>query len=210
MISKLIMIASEPMRAAVTAQPASAMAMMRAMSSELGAMTRQVVELKARSAAQRLGTYLLNMVSEPTATKTDFRLPVNKGLLASWLGAVRRTCRAPSWLCALMASKRMVPGFYCTISPARRPTPARRWPTHRRLCRQILPRDRRSRRSLAMHFGCDATDRAEADDRHGVAGDHPRPSVERPRHSRAIPLGADRRTVNGQRIRRDGRGSDHL
>jgi len=66
-----------------------AMAMMRALSSELGAMTRQVVDLKMRIAAQRLGTYLLNLVGEPTATQADFRLPVNKGLLASWLG-----CRA--------------------------------------------------------------------------------------------------------------------
>jgi CRP/FNR family transcriptional regulator, transcriptional activator FtrB len=87
--STLILIAAEPMRAAVTAQPEAAVAMMRAMSAELGAMTHQVVELKARIAAQRLATYLLNMVNEPTAAKADFRLPVNKGLLASWLG-----CRA--------------------------------------------------------------------------------------------------------------------
>jgi CRP-like cAMP-binding protein len=96
--SRLIMIAAEPMRAAVTAQPASAMAMMRAMSSDLSAMTHQVVELKARITAQRLGTYLLNMVSEPTATKAEFRLPVNKGLLASWLG-----CRAENLSRAFVA-----------------------------------------------------------------------------------------------------------
>ncbi len=77
------------MRAVVTARPAAAMAMMRAMSVELDAMTHQVVELKARIVAQRLATYLLNMVDEPTAARADFRLPVNKGLLASWLG-----CRA--------------------------------------------------------------------------------------------------------------------
>jgi CRP/FNR family transcriptional activator FtrB len=87
--SFLIKIAAAPMRAEVTAQPASAMAMMRAMSAELARMTRQVVDLKVRIAAQRLGTYLLNMVSEPTATHAGFRLPVNKGLLASLLG-----CRA--------------------------------------------------------------------------------------------------------------------
>ena len=44
------------------AQPAAAMAMMRAMSAELGNMTRQVVDLKVRIAAQRLGTYLLSQV----------------------------------------------------------------------------------------------------------------------------------------------------
>jgi CRP/FNR family transcriptional activator FtrB len=77
------------MRAVVAAQPAAAMAMMRAMSAELANMTRQVVDLKVRIAAQRLGTFLLNQVKEPTATEANFRLPVTKGLLAPWLG-----CRA--------------------------------------------------------------------------------------------------------------------
>ena len=95
--SLLIRIPAVPMRAVVTAQPAAAMAMMRALSAELGAMTRQVVDLKVRIAAQRLGTYLLNLVGEPTATQADFRLPVNKGLLASWLG-----CRAENLSRAFM------------------------------------------------------------------------------------------------------------
>jgi len=63
--------------------------MMRAMSAELADMTRQVVDLKVRVAAQRLGTYLLSLVSEPAASTAEFRLPVSKGLLAPWLG-----CRA--------------------------------------------------------------------------------------------------------------------
>ena len=79
--SMLIRIPAAPMRAVVTAQTDTAMAMIRPLSGELDAMTGQVVELKARIAGQRLATYLLNMVSEPTATKADFRLPVNKGLL---------------------------------------------------------------------------------------------------------------------------------
>jgi CRP/FNR family transcriptional regulator, transcriptional activator FtrB len=87
--SILIRIPAAAMRAVVAAQSDTAMAMVRALSDELDAMTAQVVELKARIAGQRLATYLLNMVSEPTAAKADFRLPVNKGLLASWLG-----CRA--------------------------------------------------------------------------------------------------------------------
>jgi CRP/FNR family transcriptional activator FtrB len=86
---RLIRVAATPMRAVMTAEPASAMAMMHAMSGELEAMTRQVIDLKVRIAAQRLGSYLLNMVSDPTAAQADFRLPVHKGLLASWLG-----CRA--------------------------------------------------------------------------------------------------------------------
>jgi CRP/FNR family transcriptional activator FtrB len=52
-------------------------------------MMHQVVSLKGRIAAQRLGTYLLSQVQEPIAATAEFRLPVSKGLLASWLG-----CRA--------------------------------------------------------------------------------------------------------------------
>jgi CRP-like cAMP-binding protein len=96
--SMLIRIAAAPMRAVVTEQPDTAVAMMRAVSGELDAMTHQVVELKARTAGQRLATYLLDMVSEPTATKADFRLPVNKGLLASWIG-----CRAENLSRAFVA-----------------------------------------------------------------------------------------------------------
>ena len=96
--SMLIRIPAGPMRAVVTAETDTAMAMIRALSGELDAMTGQVVELKARIAGQRLATYLLNMVSEPTATKADFRLPVNKGLLASWLG-----CRAENLSRAFVA-----------------------------------------------------------------------------------------------------------
>ena len=86
------------MREVVAAQPAAAMAMMRAMSAELGNMTRQVVDLKVRIAAQRLGTYLLSQVKEPAATQAEFRLPVTKGLLAPWLG-----CRAENLSRAFMA-----------------------------------------------------------------------------------------------------------
>lgn len=87
--SRLIRVSAEPVRQLVETQPAAAMAMIRAMSSELANMTRQVVDLKVRVAAQRLGTYLLSLVKEPAATKAAFRLPVTKGLLAPWLG-----CRA--------------------------------------------------------------------------------------------------------------------
>jgi hypothetical protein len=59
------------------------------MSAELGGMMRQVVDLKVRIAAQRLGTYLLSQVKDPGASRAEFRLPVPKGLLAPWLG-----CRA--------------------------------------------------------------------------------------------------------------------
>src|SRR6185437_2449128 len=73
--SLLVRIAAQPLQEMVSEQPAAAIAMMRAMSAELANMTRQVVDLKVRIAAQRLGTFLLNQVKEPTATEADFRLP---------------------------------------------------------------------------------------------------------------------------------------
>lgn len=87
--SLLVQIAAQSMRDMVSRHPTAAIAMMRCMSAELANMTRQVVDLKVRVAAQRLGTYLLSLVKEPTATEAHFRLPVSKGLLAPWLG-----CRA--------------------------------------------------------------------------------------------------------------------
>jgi CRP/FNR family transcriptional activator FtrB len=96
--ASVVRIAAQPMRDVVTAQPAAAIAMMRAMSAELGNMTRQIVDLKVRVAAHRLGTFLLSQVKEPTATSADFRLPVTKGLLAPWLG-----CRAENLSRAFMA-----------------------------------------------------------------------------------------------------------
>jgi len=85
----IISIPAVSVRAAITAQPAIALAMIRAMSAEFGAMTRQVADLKVCIVVQRLASYLLNLVSDPTANQAEFKLPVNKGLLASWLG-----CRA--------------------------------------------------------------------------------------------------------------------
>ena len=135
----------------VAAQPAAAMAMMRAMSAELGNMTRQVVDLKVRIAAQRLGTYLLSQVKEPTATQAEFRLPVTKGLLAPWLG-----CRAENLSRAFMSLRaygvethgsRVVlhdisrlQAYAGAIEPTR-PTAAR-------------SRGRRSRRCSATRSGC--------------------------------------------------------
>jgi CRP/FNR family transcriptional activator FtrB len=87
--AQLVQIPAGPMRALVAARPAAATAMMRAMAAELGNLTRQVVDLKARVTTHRLGSYLLSLVNDPRAAIAEFRLPVPKGLLAPWLG-----CRA--------------------------------------------------------------------------------------------------------------------
>jgi len=87
--SLLVAIPAASMREVVMARPSAAMAMIGAMAGELAGMTRQVVDLKVRVAAQRLGTYLLGEVREPATNQAAFRLSVAKGLLAPWLG-----CRA--------------------------------------------------------------------------------------------------------------------
>ena len=86
------------MRQLVASQPAAAMAMMRAMSAELGNMTRQVVDLKVRIAAQRLGTYPAEPGEGADRDTGAVRLPVPKGLLAAWLG-----CRAENLSRAFMS-----------------------------------------------------------------------------------------------------------
>src|ERR1700722_4281903 len=60
--------------------------LLRSVSREFRTMVRQVRDLKLRTAAQRLGCYLLARVKDGEATKADFRLPFDKGLLAARLG----------------------------------------------------------------------------------------------------------------------------
>ncbi|MEJ0018985.1 MAG: cyclic nucleotide-binding domain-containing protein [Acetobacteraceae bacterium] len=60
--------------------------LLRSVSREFRTMLRQVRDLKLRTAAQRLGCYLLARVKDSEAQKADFRLPFDKGLLAARLG----------------------------------------------------------------------------------------------------------------------------
>jgi len=60
--------------------------LLRSVSREFRTMLRQVRDLKLRTAAQRLGCYLLARVKDGEATRADFRLPFDKGLLAARLG----------------------------------------------------------------------------------------------------------------------------
>ena len=60
--------------------------LLRSVSREFRTMVRQLRDLKLRTAAQRLGCYLLARVKDGEATKADFRLPFDKGLLAARLG----------------------------------------------------------------------------------------------------------------------------
>ncbi len=60
--------------------------LLHSVSREFRTMVRQVRDLKLRTAAQRLGCYLLAQVKDPNTAKADFRLPFDKGLLAARLG----------------------------------------------------------------------------------------------------------------------------
>jgi CRP/FNR family transcriptional activator FtrB len=60
--------------------------LLRSVSREFRTMVRQVRDLKLRTAAQRLGCYLLARVKVGEAVPADFRLPFDKGLLAARLG----------------------------------------------------------------------------------------------------------------------------
>jgi CRP/FNR family transcriptional activator FtrB len=60
--------------------------LMRAEALNFRALVRQVQDLKLRTAAQRLGCYLLALAKDPEPTTAEFRLPFDKRLLAARLG----------------------------------------------------------------------------------------------------------------------------
>lgn len=84
--SRLIAMDAEGLRAILARTPALAMSMLGTLSRDYRALIRQIRDLKVRTAAQRLGAYLLALMPDPTATEASFRLPFEKGLLAARLG----------------------------------------------------------------------------------------------------------------------------
>jgi len=85
-ISHLLEIDSERLQKLVAREVDLANAFLRAESLNFRALVRQVQDLKLRTAAQRLGCYLLALCSDPEATTDKFRLPFDKRLLAARLG----------------------------------------------------------------------------------------------------------------------------
>jgi CRP/FNR family transcriptional activator FtrB len=86
MRSRLLAIDAMPLLRLVESEPSLANTLLRSVSREFRTMVRQVRDLKLRTAAQRLGCYLLTRVNGNGGTKADFRLPFDKGLLAAQLG----------------------------------------------------------------------------------------------------------------------------
>lgn len=83
--SSIVMIPSNRFREAIDQDHALALAAVRELSAHWRLLTRQVKDLKLRTAPQRLGAYLLNMADAVTDEAT-VELPEQRGLLARRLG----------------------------------------------------------------------------------------------------------------------------
>jgi CRP/FNR family transcriptional regulator, transcriptional activator FtrB len=84
--SRLLAIDAVALLRLVASEPSLANTLLRSVSREFRTMVRQVRDLKLRTAAQRLGCYLLARVKDGEAIRAEFRLPFDKGLLAARLG----------------------------------------------------------------------------------------------------------------------------
>jgi CRP/FNR family transcriptional activator FtrB len=84
--SRVLSINGEVLRRLLRETPGLALSMLACQSRDFRNLVRQIRDLKVRTAAQRLGAYLLALVPDPTATQAEFRLPFEKGLLAARLG----------------------------------------------------------------------------------------------------------------------------
>lgn len=82
----LLLIDSDGLHALLARDVALANTLLRAEALNFRALVRQVQDLKLRTAAQRLGCYLLALANDPDATTAQFRLPFDKRLLAARLG----------------------------------------------------------------------------------------------------------------------------
>jgi len=82
----LLLIDVDGLHALMARDAGLANALMRAEAMNFRALVRQVRDLKLRTAAQRLGCYLLALTNDPDAITAKFRLPFDKRLLAARLG----------------------------------------------------------------------------------------------------------------------------
>lgn len=79
-------IAVSPLQRLIETTPSLATSMLRRVSLDSQSATKQVLDLKLRTTAQRLGCYLLSLVRNPSGNQAEFRLPVQKGMIAGQLG----------------------------------------------------------------------------------------------------------------------------
>jgi CRP/FNR family transcriptional regulator, transcriptional activator FtrB len=91
MRSRVLAIEAASLLHLAESEPSLANTLLHSVSHEFRSMVRQVRDLKLRTAAQRLGCYLLTRVKDGAARKADFRLPFDKGLLAAQIGCGQET-----------------------------------------------------------------------------------------------------------------------
>lgn len=84
--SRLVAINAAVVRKLIEREPALAGPLLQSMSRDVRGLVRHIRDLKLRTAAQRLGAFLLSHVEDPAARRAEFRLPFEKGLLAARLG----------------------------------------------------------------------------------------------------------------------------
>jgi len=84
--SRLVAIDAALVRKLAEREPALAGPLLHSVSRDFRGLVRHVRDLKLRTAAQRLGAFLLTHVDDPSLRRTEFRLPFEKGLLAAKLG----------------------------------------------------------------------------------------------------------------------------
>lgn len=84
--ASVLTIGAAPIRGLMAARPALALEVMQSISRETVDAIWQIVDLKSRKAAQRLGYYLMSLMADPDAPSAEFRLPIQKGMIAAKLG----------------------------------------------------------------------------------------------------------------------------
>lgn len=84
--SRLLLIDADGLHELLEREVELSVALLRAEALNFRALVRQVQDLKLRTAAQRLGCYLLALTKDPDSATADFRLPFDKRLLAARLG----------------------------------------------------------------------------------------------------------------------------
>lgn len=80
--SRILMIPADAFREALERDHALALSMTRELARHWRLLTRQIKDLKLRSAPQRLGAYLLSLAEDDTAPSTQLQLPEKRRMLA--------------------------------------------------------------------------------------------------------------------------------
>ena len=84
--ARLLKLRAAPLRTLMRAEPEIALALIGSLARNYRSMTRQIRDLKLRTTTERLGCYLLSMISDRAAASARVRLPFHKALLAGRLG----------------------------------------------------------------------------------------------------------------------------